>query len=185
MKFRSLNFGKFLKTFIPFGLVLVVIFGTIYVAVQQNFRQSANDPQIQMAEDQAKILEAGQKPDAINALPKIDLSNSLSTFYIVYDSQGTPIASSAILNGRLPVPPIGSLEAANNQGENRITWQPSTDVRIAAVIVPFHGQNPGYVLAGRSLKETEKRIDMLTKYVAAGFILSLVLVFGWMILKKD
>ena len=34
---------------IPLALVVTVVVGLVYVTVQQNFRQTANDPQIQMA----------------------------------------------------------------------------------------------------------------------------------------
>jgi hypothetical protein len=174
---KTKKISKILKLLIPAILVFGALFGTIEVAVQQNYRQSGNDPQIQMAQDQAKSFEGGQKIETVNSLAKIDLSLSLAPFLIVYNSQGNPVASSAILNGRIPVPPAGVFEAANNQGEDRITWQPSGNVRIAAVVVPFHGQNSGYVLAGRSLREVEKREDMLVKQVAAGFISTLTIIF--------
>jgi hypothetical protein len=49
---------------------------------------------------------------------------------------------------------------AREKGENRITWEPKEGVRIAAVIKRFEGKTAstsGFVLAGRSLDEVEKR----------------------------
>ena len=42
----------FLK-WLPLGVAVTLVCALIYATVQQNYRQSANDPQIQMAEDAA------------------------------------------------------------------------------------------------------------------------------------
>lgn len=174
---------KFLRIFIPVVLVCSAIFGTIELAVQQNYRQSANDPQIQMAQDQAKAFENGQKIESVGAGEKIDLSKSLAPFLIVFDSQENPATSSATLNGRIPVPPPGVFEQATNQGENRVTWQPSENVRIAAVVAPFHGPTSGFILAGRSLREVEKRESQLNLQVGAGYLVSVVIIGATILLQ--
>jgi hypothetical protein len=55
--------------------------------------------------------------------------------------------------------PAGILDYVRTRGEDRVTWQPEPGVRIAAVVVHFKGTQPGFVLAGRSLREAEVRED--------------------------
>ena len=51
-----------------------------------------------------------------------------------------------------------------------MTWQPQSGVRVAQVSVPWSG---GTVLAGRSLREVERRIDQLLLLVAAAWVAGL------------
>jgi len=44
---------KVLKQWLPLAIVIKLLCGLVYVAVQQEVRLSANDPQIGMAEDLA------------------------------------------------------------------------------------------------------------------------------------
>lgn len=55
------------------------------------------------------------------------------------------------------------LTCAAREGGNRVTWQPSPDVRIALVVVPVRGHPDLVVLAGRSLREVEARVDRIGK----------------------
>ena len=55
------------KQFIMLSMLLTLACGICYVAVQQTLRQSANDPQIQMAEDAAAALAKGEKPEGVKA----------------------------------------------------------------------------------------------------------------------
>jgi hypothetical protein len=132
----------FLSLFIHHALVLTIIFGTIYTIVQQNYRMSANDPQIQMAEDAANDLSNGVSPQTISGKP--------------------------------PVLPDGVLDFTRANGEDRVTWQPRNDVRIAAILKHYSGSKPGFVLVGRSLREVEEREYSLMMLVGTGWILSLV-----------
>jgi hypothetical protein len=150
----------------------VVLVGMVYVAVQQNYREDANDPQIQLAEDTAAALNAGRPASGLVSGEDVDMGASLAPFVIITDQNRHVLASSGQLNGRVPLPPAGSFEqAAAGKGkytdtphENRITWQPTAGVREAAVIVSYHG---GYVVAARSLREVEGRESQLTLYCAA------------------
>jgi hypothetical protein len=148
--------------------------GLIYVVVQQNYRQSANDPQIQLAEDSAARLGAGAQPQAVVGADTVDLVRSLSPFLIVYDDKGNPVASSAQLNGQTPSLPAGVFSSVRESGEDRLTWQPQEGVREAAVIVQFGGSQPGFVLGGRSLTEVEKRVDQLTWMVGVGWLATML-----------
>lgn len=60
--------------------------GLIYTAVQQDLRQSANDPQIQMAEDTATKLAAGQQVQNVVPAEKVDIATSLAPYIIVFDA---------------------------------------------------------------------------------------------------
>jgi hypothetical protein len=108
----------------------------------------------------------------------IDPSVSLAPFIIVFDAAQKPVISSAQLDGATPVPPAGVLDASKTSGENRVTWQPRRDTRIAAVVVPVEGGAGGFVLAGRSLRVVEQRVDSLTLMVALGWLGTMVATFA-------
>lgn len=169
--------GSVLKSWLPLALITTALCGLVYVAVQQDMRQGANDPQIQLAEDIAGLLGAGQNPQAFLPQVTVDIASSLGTYISIYNQSGEPIGSSAILAGTIPKVPLGSLTYAKEHGENRITWQPRSDVRSAIVIVPYNGKTSGYVVVGRSLREVEVRENRLTLEVAAVWIATLVITF--------
>jgi hypothetical protein len=151
-----------------------VLAGLVYVAVQQSYRQGANDPQIQMAEDAAAQLETGQQPATVVGSTTVDMARSLAPFMIVYDEAGNVLAASVQLDGSVPPIPPGVLAAAQQSGENRLTWQPQEGVRMASVVTRFGGSHPGYVLAGRSLREVEARVDRLTQVTGLAWVVGLV-----------
>jgi hypothetical protein len=68
-----MKIGEALKVWFVLAVVTTVLSGLIYLAVQQSYRQSANDPQIQMAEDGAAALENGS-PIQILFPPKLLIS---------------------------------------------------------------------------------------------------------------
>jgi len=158
------------KLFLLFAFVIVLLSGLTYVTSQQILRQGANDPQIQMAEDVSSRLDHGDSPQTFLSSNKIDIAKSLSPFVIVYDTKGNAVFSSGELQGDTPVLPRGVLDAANS-GEQRVTWQPQRSVRIASVVTSYKN---GYVLAGRSLREVEKREDALFMQVGVVSVCSLV-----------
>jgi hypothetical protein len=69
---------------------------------------------------------------------------------------GSPYGSARIdaLDGGIPVPPHGLLDAAKPGSPSAVTWQPRDGVRIATVTVAWKS---GFVLAGRSLDRVEKQ----------------------------
>jgi len=144
--------------------------GLLYAAVQQDLRQSANDPQIQMAEDTAAKLADGQQVQNVVPSEKVDIANSLAPYIIIFDATGKPIASSVQLNGQTPTIPSGVFDYVRQNGEDRITWQPQSGVRSAIVVTQFKGPNPGFVLAGRSLREVEIREDDIMHLILLGWI---------------
>lgn len=153
------------------GTVLALL---VSVAVQQDLRQSANDPQIQMAEDLAADLSRGTDPHTAAPVRRVNIAWSLAPFIIVFDEAGKPTASSAELDGHVPIVPSGVFEFVRRHGEERLTWQPRQGVRIAAVLVRYGGPHPGFVLAGRSLREVERREDALRNHVAMAWLLMML-----------
>jgi len=117
------------------------------------------------------------------------MARSLSPFVIAYDDQGRPLASQAQLDGKTPVPPSGVFDFVRQHGEERVSWQPilgnSHGVRIAAVVQRVNGAHPGFVLAGRNMREVEARIDLVQQMAALTWIGMLALIavgtaaFGW------
>ncbi len=170
------------KTFVswlPLAVVIVIFSGLVYAAVQQNFRMSANDPQIQVAEDVALAVTTGQAPpeSIVPAQPTADMAKSLSTFLVIYTATGTPIGASVALDGKLPVPPSGVFDSVKQHGEDRFTWEPKPGLRIAAVVTQYSGPQSGYVLVGRSLREVEIREANLELMAAVAGVAALLITF--------
>jgi hypothetical protein len=155
--------------------VIVVVFMTIYATAQQVLRASANDPQIQMAEDAANQIAAGVIPASIVPSVTVDISKSLATFYIVYDKNGKIIDSSARLSGQTPTLPSGVFDSSKSSGLDKFTWQPASDARLATVVVPVSGGKDGYVLVGRSLKQVEIRENHIELLSFGGLLASIIL----------
>jgi len=173
--------------YLPLAIVIVAGFGFSYLVIQQALRMGANDPQVQMAEDASVALAYSANVDQVVPAQKVDISNSLAPFLIVYDSTGKVMASSATLQGVTPVLPPGVLDYVRIHGEDRVTWQPAPGVRIAAVIAPVETQamgSPAFVLAGRSLRESEARADQFLQLTAAGMLFTLIVVLAAVILLE-
>ena len=170
---------------LPLAAAIVILSALVYVSVQQNYRQSANDPQIQIAQDIADAISKGSvAPSAIvSPQPTQDLSSSLSAFVIVYSSTSTPIGSSVQLDGKMPVPPVGTFDYVAKHGQENFTWQPKPGVRVAAVMVKFSGPDSGYVLAGRLLREVEVRETRLTWMSALAALAALLVTYLLMLIS--
>ena len=162
---------------IPWAVILTLIFLAIYIANQQLLRQSANDPQIQIAEDTAAAINAAEPISFFNAPTKIDIGKSLMPYLVIYDSNYSNIASTGLLNGTPLVVPQGVLKSALASGENRLTWQPKPEVRSAIVVIPVKGIFNGFVVVGRSLRETENREDQIGLIIFAVWLFSIVVMF--------
>lgn len=178
-----------LRVWLPIAVAVTLLSVLIYTLVQQDLRQTANDPQIQMAEDTAARLAAGTAVDSLIPSVRVNIAASLASFLIVYDRNGKVIASSATLDGTTPSLPSGVLSSARTSGEDRITWEPRSGVRIAAVVVPV--RSGGSVLAGRSLREVELRESDLLGATALAWVFSLgavavtVVAIEWLIDRRS
>lgn len=183
---NRMNPSSAFRSWLPVAVVVIGVCGLVYITVQQNYRQSLNDPQIQMAEDAARYLADDFSPAAV--VPRgtqVDISKSLAPWIAVYDENGKPLESSGFLNGAPPQPPKGVFDIARNghgkdttiEGQNRVSWQPSLNVRSAIVVQHFSGTHPGFVIAGRNMREVEEREAGLTTMVGLACIVTLVATF--------
>jgi hypothetical protein len=173
MLIKNWNVKAILKYWLLIAVVVTGLTGLIYAAVQQDIRHAADDPQIQMAEDSAAKLGEGQQIQNVVPSEKVDVARSLAPYIIIFDTNGKPIASSAQLDGQTPTIPPGVFDYVRQNGEDRITWQPQPGVRSAIVVTQFKGANQGFVLAGRSLREVEKREDGIMQILLLGWIFML------------
>jgi hypothetical protein len=165
---------KGLARWLPLGLAITMVCGIVYAVTQQTYRRNANDPQVMVAHDIAAGLEAGKRPDELVSRETVDPSKSLAPFVIIFDADRHVVASTLEIGGKTPAPPAGVLAAAKATGENRVTWQPRPDARIASVVVPVKGGAQGYVLAGRSLAVVEERVSTLTLSMGVGWAATMV-----------
>lgn len=163
-----------LKQWLPLVVVITAMCGLIYLSVQQALRHGANDPQIQMAEDAADALSRGEPVESVLPVSQVDLSRSLAPFVIVFNDAGKPVASNGSLNGSIPAFPPGVFDYVRKNGEDRITWQPEPGVRIASVVVGYTGTQPGFVVAGRSLREVEIREDQVQTLAGLAWIVTVL-----------
>jgi hypothetical protein len=147
---------KIIKGWLPIAIATAGVCGLAYLTTQQSLRMGANDPQIQMVEDAATSLNAGGSVDSIVPAAKVEIATSLAPFLMVFDDNGKVLASSATLHGAVPDYPMGVLDTTRLQSQDRVTWQPEPGVRMASVAMHYAN---GFVVAGRSLREVEKRAD--------------------------
>lgn len=184
----------FVRAFIlwlPLVVALTGVFGFAFTAVQQNYRQSMNDPQIAMAEDAAASLSRDYNPEKVipsGGVP-VDIATSLSPWIAIFDDSGTVVDSYAGLDNSGLRLPEGLFDTSTWQPlkkyvaptgpETRVTWQPRPGVRQAIVLVQFqtpHGV--GYVAAGRSMRLVEERIINLTQLGAVAWSTTVLAVFA-------
>ncbi|HSX40383.1 MAG TPA: hypothetical protein VLF68_02100 [Candidatus Saccharimonadales bacterium] len=179
---------KVFVIFLPFAVVITLLCGLVAVSMQQYIREGASDPQIQIAEDLAAQLSQGIPVSSFVSGTKVDIRSSLSPFVIVYDKTGNVLQSNAQLNGKTPAVPQGVFDINKwkqpivghhlafdfPQNETRFTWQPTDDVRIATVLVYYSSQKQsGYVLAGRSMREVQTRIENVYLRVFVAWVVTL------------
>jgi hypothetical protein len=160
-------------SWLPLGAAITALSLFIYGAVQQDLRQSANDPQIQMSEDLARALAAGQPPQTNAAGDQVDIAKSLASCTIVFDANGAVTSSSALVHGETPALPQGVLDYTRQHGQDRFTWQPAPGARSAVVVTHYQGAESGFALAGRSLREVEKRESRIEQLTVLGWLVTL------------
>ena len=181
------------------SIAVTGLLGCTYLAVQQNYRQNANDPQIQLAEDgAAKLNDAGVPADLVpKGVPLTNLETSLDTWIAVYDQNGVPLEASAQLHNLPPQPPKSLFDSNTwtdlktfrsiTGPETRVSWQPQAEVRQAIVLVKTAN---GYtVVVGRSMRLAEERVEQLTLNIGIGWLSIEAALFvasfvGWFLLKE-
>ena len=161
------NFSKnipWFRTFLfwlPFAATITILCLLVYGAVQHSLRQGANDPQIQMAEDAANRLNNGDTPGMLVSPFSVDIAKSLAPYLIILNDAKEVMAASVMLDGKTPTIPSGVFDYVRKYGEERVTWQPRPSIRQALVIKRFTSNRGGFVVAGRSMREVEKREDFV------------------------
>jgi hypothetical protein len=157
-------------------IITTVLCLLIYASVQQEYRTSANDPQIQLAADIKNRLEQLYSIENIFPRDTIDLAKCLGVFAVLYDKDEYVIRSSALLNNENPVLPKGVFDVVKMNGEDRVTWQPQRSVRMAIVVMKVNSIHVNYVVVGRSLRETEVREGDLLFMVFVGWIICMSII---------
>ncbi len=147
---------KHLIAWLPYAFTITLLIGFIYGTIQQHIRTAANDPQIYLAENLATDLFNNKNPSAQLSGQSIDIASSVAPFVILYDSNGRAADGTGRLNDQLPSLPRGVYDYAQKHGEDRITWQPQKNVRVAVVVRYYqNSKHAGFVLAGKNLREIE------------------------------
>jgi hypothetical protein len=152
------------------ALLVIVLSGLIYVAVQQSYRSAANDPQLQLAKDISDRLKNNQSIDQLMGGDTVDISKSLAVFKVLYNAQGMPVHSSGLLDGGPPQMPAGVFDFTKRNGEDVLTWQLRRGLRMAMVVEFVQSPGIAFVAVGRSLREVEKRVSILTIMLFIGLL---------------
>jgi hypothetical protein len=179
--------AKFIKVMVMFVFVSAITSGiylTIYAGVQQSLRQSANSSQIQMAEDISAQLNQGEIPDLGSA---VDVNKSLAPVVIVLDKDLKVVDTNAKDLSGIPLPPTNSYKVTNPDEPHIFTWAPRPELREASVITFYTNKDKsGYVLVGRSLRETENIIHRIGLIVFTAWLANeilLLIFFGLKLVK--
>lgn len=139
----------------------------VYLVTQQSLRLGANEQPMQLATDTAIKLEKGESANQAVPTDKVDISESLSPFVMVFDSNKNLLSSSGVMYNIIPTYPKGVLDFVSQNGEDRVTWQPQARLRFATVAIKT---NDGYIVAGRSLREVEKLIGDIGRLVLLAWL---------------
>ena len=162
------------KRFIPFGVTITLTFCFVYLIVQQELRLGANDEVVLIAEDVSSALGQGTPYAAFTSPRPVNIATSLSPYVIVFDEQKKMQSGSGVLDGAIPRPPSGVFDYVRSHHEERVTWMPKPGLRIALIGKYHAGVNPGYVFAGRSLREVEQRIEALSVFALLAWLATIV-----------
>ena len=139
----------------------------VYLTSQQSLRLGANGLPSQLAVETSIKLKEGQIVKSVIPVQKVDISKSLNTFVMIFDKNKNLIDTSGIMGESMPKYPEGVLDNVDKNGENRVTWQPKTELRFATVAIKF---NNGYIVAAQPLFETEKLIESIGNVILLAWI---------------
>lgn len=171
-------------TYLTLAALITGIIMLVYATVQQNFRSSANDPQLQIARDMSESLKDNKTSAALMSGDTVDLTKSLAVFKAIFDEKGKALQCTGVLNGGIPSFPQGVFDFTRQHGEDVVTWQPQKGVRIALVVESVHANGIGFVAAGRSLLEVEKREKRHFNMCAIALVICLTILAGHYVLSR-
>jgi len=169
---------KFILTHVFAAAICSILILLVYATVQQNYRGNANNPQVELTTDIANRLNRMASIEPFFTGDTIDLENSLGAFVVLYDATGQPLRSNAVFKGSAPQLPRGVFEFVQNNGEERVTWQPERGTRIAMVVRRESHGEIAFVAAGRSLRETEDKEKNLRKMIIATWVVCMGLIMA-------
>jgi len=165
--------------------VATLILGASYAMVQQSTRLSADDLPLTTAQVAKQELQNGS--DAKDVVPtlKTNLRFDTSVFMVITDSSQHILASSAVLDGRTPLPPNGAFSFTNVHGTDHFTWQPTDGVRLATKVTKYgKSPNDGYIITGQSLKPFEDRISTYTWIAVAAWLAAIAWAYLLLLLPQ-
>jgi hypothetical protein len=178
-----LTYLKKLSSWIVLAIAISFVFGFIFIATHQTIRSEANATLVDTAQNIAGYLENDDTIDSqieqlsgqIEQSTKVNLANSDKVFVSIYDGEGKPNASTGNVKGTARELDKGVIDTAKKNGVNKISWAPESDVRVAIVVYPIKKGDKGYLVVGKSLKETESNITRIGKILLVGWIITLLI----------
>jgi hypothetical protein len=108
-----------------------LILGACYVMVQQSTRLSANDLPIITAQSLQDKLGQGASPSDVVPAQKVIPRGNYGVFVTIVDWDRYIQATNLNVDNKTPLPPKGVFDYTAKHGNDTITWQPTSDVRLA------------------------------------------------------
>ncbi|HWU60217.1 MAG TPA: hypothetical protein VN045_15955 [Microbacteriaceae bacterium] len=164
-----------MRRYIPWAcalIILILVSGITYGVMQQIERQGADDTPMRLASQVASELADGGSSGTVGRLPRVNLSNSLAPFVVVFGADGKPTSGNGYLHGTLASPPPGVISTAREGGEDDVTWQPTSGLRFATVSIK---SGDHVVMAGQSLAPSERRTGYIGVISALGGLVSVAI----------
>ncbi|MBP6858294.1 MAG: hypothetical protein KBC33_00465 [Candidatus Pacebacteria bacterium] len=177
----------FIRLLFPSILVSTVIMGTGFVVSQHMIRTATDDSLVGVAQHVVDALVQSGSYDIPTEYHNLEIDMSINPFVIVFDSSNEIRFTTGYIDRRTPVPPLTVFDRVRDGREYRFSWEPAPGVRIAAIAVRFDGESSGFVLVGKSLTETEERIDDIATMYMIGWaaLTAALLVFSVMLRPKS
>ena len=156
----------------------VIIFSVLVYVVADRSLYSQQNSAISRRGDViwSSLQSSGGLP---RGLPRfsIDLNNSIEPLIEVFDPQGTPVYTTATIQGISPQFPTTIFQSAPSERGSIVNATPDNGppmrVYIRAVKTPGFGVS-GYVLVGQPLIGIQSQLDGLRLFLMAGALLSLI-----------
>ena len=195
MKEKIEKIPFYIGVWIVLAAVSTALAGLGYVVTQQTIRMSANLDPLKATLQIKDILKQGVDPSRIIPPTQLELKDNYSVFAAVFDEKGNALSSSVMVDGKTPNLPAGLFENAKMKGENKFTWEPKSNLREAAVVVPYNAEvtegtstkaTSGFILSGQPLTEYEKNIEVIMRLAVAawGFCLVLSFILCWALFRN-
>lgn len=173
------------------GLVVVATIALfslgVYQLVERGQYRDRDRVLRSQAERAAAVLARAAPEDFTPQRPLTvaDLTTSLEPFVLVLDADGTPLSTTAVIDGAPPAVPAALLVAA----PATTTIEPSPNVSLRVHLAPW--QRPdlgreGVIVAGQSVRRLEQDLAGLRAFLIIAGIVSLLVAVGaiWLVLGR-